>query len=513
MNMSGGTIDIEGGILRNGGYGSAIWTSNYASMNIAAGATLDLWDGNAVMVDGLTGNGTVTHTAQGGSTNLTVGVDNDINGPATFAGSFVETNGHTISLTKVGTGVQVLTGVNGYTAGTTVDGGTLIFVNNQSGSANYTDNATLEFDVTIGTQQLNGGTISGNGRLNINGGGTVLFGAENSPENISLSAGGLIDVSGSGTLLRNEYSNGNWAQNYASLEVDSGATVNLWDSPGGITVDALNGSGTVTHTSYGGTENLTVGIAGGSGTFSGIISDTPGYSLSLIKTGAGTQTLTNSGNTYVGGTTINAGTLAAVGEALSTGNVTLAGGTLAVNDGVTANAQTLTTGNQMWKASSAYTARVFNDGSADLLSLTAAGSGTLTIDSSVTSDTPFTVHVTGATGSLSATTSQDWVIANGITTLTGVTNPTPGNPTVVATAGAHASASGFVLDMPSDLFTGNNNGFATTPVLEFEDTGGLYSLDVVYTDAPEPGTAVLVLGALVPSILGRRRRKNERGLL
>ena len=67
--------------------------------------------------------------------------------------------------------------------------------------------------------------------------------------------------------------------------------------------------------------------------------------------------------------------------------------------------------------------------------------------------------------------------------------------------------------MPSGLFAGNNNGFATSPVLEFEDIGGLYSLDVVYNDVPEPGTTVLALGDLIPSILGRRRRNNKKGLL
>ena len=40
MAMTGGTIDIEGGTIRNGGWQAADWTINLASMNIAAGATV-----------------------------------------------------------------------------------------------------------------------------------------------------------------------------------------------------------------------------------------------------------------------------------------------------------------------------------------------------------------------------------------------------------------------------------------------------------------------------------------
>ena len=39
MGMTGGTIDIEGGTLRNGGWQDANWTTNLASMNIAAGGS------------------------------------------------------------------------------------------------------------------------------------------------------------------------------------------------------------------------------------------------------------------------------------------------------------------------------------------------------------------------------------------------------------------------------------------------------------------------------------------
>ena len=108
------------------------------------------------------------------------------------------------------------------------------------------------------------------------------------------------------------------------MYVASGGTLEMWDSGGGITVDALNGSGVVQHTSFGGTENFTVGVAGGSGTFSGLIQDLPGHALTLVKKGGGTQILSGS-NTYTGGTSLVGGVLSFANGALGSGNISAAG--------------------------------------------------------------------------------------------------------------------------------------------------------------------------------------------
>jgi autotransporter-associated beta strand protein len=242
-----------------------------------------------------------------------------------------------------GSGVLTLTGNPNYTGGTTVSGGTLVMQDalGFSGAGGIVDNANLTFNVSNGnTVVLNNTTLSGSGVLNKAGPGTVLFGANGNTCYVSLSPGSVINVLG-GTL-RNDYSNGNWSGNQGSLYVAAGATVDLWDSPGGITADALNGFGTVQHTNFGGTEPLTVGVANGSGTFGGTITDNLSSGqygsqplLYLVKAGTGTQVLSGN-NTFSAGTQLTGGILLltnAAGSALGSGTVAISSGTLQVGNG------------------------------------------------------------------------------------------------------------------------------------------------------------------------------------
>ena len=103
------------------------------------------------------------------------------------------------------------------------------------------------------------------------------------------------------------WQNMTWTGNKASLQVDG--TLEMGDG-NWMFADALTGSGTVTMdvgwSAWAG--HLIVGVNGGGGTFTGTISDSGDDTLSLIKTGCGTQILTGA-NTYRGATTINGGTL------------------------------------------------------------------------------------------------------------------------------------------------------------------------------------------------------------
>ena len=78
-------------------------------------------NGQSLTTGSLDGNGTYDNVSAGGSVTLQVGVDNN---NSTFAGVILNTTA-TAGLTKVGTGVLVLTGTNTYTGPTTIDVGGL----------------------------------------------------------------------------------------------------------------------------------------------------------------------------------------------------------------------------------------------------------------------------------------------------------------------------------------------------------------------------------------------------
>ena len=84
LAMSGGTIDIAQGMLRDGGWGGADWTNNKASLYVASGGSLDVWAGT-VIVDALLGNGVVWQGYGGAYDSMTIGVNN---GSGTWSGNF-----------------------------------------------------------------------------------------------------------------------------------------------------------------------------------------------------------------------------------------------------------------------------------------------------------------------------------------------------------------------------------------------------------------------------------------
>ena len=120
---AGALIDVQGGTLVGGSSAQDNWTNNLASLNIASGATFSGVEA-AVRVDALTGAGTFTG-GYNGNINETIGVNN---GSGTFSGALqndTARGGRSLSLTKIGTGVQVLSGANTYTGPTTISAGTL----------------------------------------------------------------------------------------------------------------------------------------------------------------------------------------------------------------------------------------------------------------------------------------------------------------------------------------------------------------------------------------------------
>ncbi|WP_197685167.1 autotransporter outer membrane beta-barrel domain-containing protein [Herminiimonas arsenitoxidans] len=318
---TGGT-NINAGTLALGA-GASLNTSGI--VNLATGATFDLSAGNGTQSFGtLSGNGSIYL----GANSLSIG--DPTNG--TFSGSIGGTGG----LIKESTGTTSLTGSNTYSGGTLINGGTLAIAAGGSLAASSAINLTATgtgFDISAGGNQAIG-------QLNGVAGATVNLGGN------TLTLGGAGDgnydgmIAGTGRLVKN----GNGIQTLSGANTFSGGvTLNA----GGLELgnNGALGTGALTverSASIDASTALNVGnnISLASGTVLNLLGSNaltlggPIYGLGgILKSGAGTLTLTGA-NSYTGGTTINAGTLAigAGGNLASTGGVNLTGtGTLDIS--------------------------------------------------------------------------------------------------------------------------------------------------------------------------------------
>ncbi|MGA2066341.1 MAG: autotransporter-associated beta strand repeat-containing protein, partial [Thermoguttaceae bacterium] len=256
------------------------------ALTVASGATFNAGS-TPETVAGLSGSGNIV---LGNNGSLTV------NGPAPSTFTFGGVVSGSGSFGQAGTGTFLsLTGSNTYTGGTVVSGGTL-----QAGNPS-----------ALGT----GGLFTSGGVLDLNGysytfsslngsGGTVL--------NNSASTPATLTVNGSGT--------------YGGLVANGAGGLSLVKSGAGtltLTSNNTYGGGT---TVAAGTLQLGTGAAGQDGSLgtgnvanSGALvydlngAQTANYAItgngSLTKSGTGTLALTNTNNSYSGGTTLSAGIL------------------------------------------------------------------------------------------------------------------------------------------------------------------------------------------------------------
>ena len=178
----GGLIDLQGtSQLTNGGWKQMNWTNNNASMNIATGATFDIWDGLAVNIDALTGSGTVNKGHPDPNTfTLTLGV---ANGSGTFSGTIQNTStAGAVAITKIGTGTQTLSGTLSYNGNTTVQEGVLSIGNgNDPTTLSDTATVTIGFGAQMDLNFIGNDTV---GALDINGSGPLPGGTYNSSHEI-----------------------------------------------------------------------------------------------------------------------------------------------------------------------------------------------------------------------------------------------------------------------------------------------------------------------------------------
>lgn len=210
------------------------------------------------------------------------------------------------------------------------DAGTLTLSGNITGAA---QNLTLD---GAGSTRISGNITTTTGTLTKTGSGHAVLLGNNSYTGATNVSGGILEISGGGTLGTN--ASGTTVAAGATLALSNGAatadtlTVNGVGFGSAGALRSLNGTNTVSGAVSLATSSL-VGVDSGTLTVSGIVS---GNGTSLTKVGAGTLVLSNT-NTYSGGTVVNAGTvqvnadtrLGAVPGAVSASNITLNGGTLA----------------------------------------------------------------------------------------------------------------------------------------------------------------------------------------
>jgi len=167
---AGALIDVQAGKFTGGSSDNETWTNNKSDLNVATGAVFNVVEAE-VIIDKLTGTGTVGTGCSGYNRQLNIGVNN---GSSTFNGVIQNTDGSTGNvgnIIKVGTGTLTLTNpANAYTGTTTLTGGTLK-LNPSSTTASWATSKVIFNGGILSTVGIATGTIltcSGTIKLNDN---------------------------------------------------------------------------------------------------------------------------------------------------------------------------------------------------------------------------------------------------------------------------------------------------------------------------------------------------------
>ncbi len=442
-------------------------TSGTAGLTFSGTTTLN---GNAIINVTDPGAANILLTlagVTGTNRNLTIGG----NGNTTINGNITTGSG---TLVKNGDGLLILNGANTFTGNVAVQDGILNIRNSAAlGAAAKTvtvagggNTPALELqnniNVTVGTLQTSGSGVGGNGVLrNISGNNTIT-----ATSNIFL-------IGGNGSS--------EWQSDAGLLTVNG----NISDKAG-----------------VGNSRTLTLdGVS--DGLITGSMSNGDEL-MSLAKKGIGTWTLTGN-SSYTGNTTINGGTLLVnntTGSGTGSGNVIInSGGTFggngSITGGITLNSggilspgssiESLVSGSNIWNGGSSYEFEFSTDGSGvagigyDLLAI----NGTLNL-SGASNANPINIDLITMLDATTPGVLASW------------------NPFASTTWLGFVTTTGGVISFSQDKFVFDTSGFQSPLHGNFSVVESQGRLDLLYIAIPEPATmSLLALGGL--AMLRRRR--------
>ena len=320
------------------------------------------------------------------------------------------------SLTKSGSGTLTLSGTNTYDGATSVNAGALVVIN-ASGLGTSAAGTSVATGAMLDLQ----GVAVGAEALTLNGTLKTSTGTSSLSGNVILGAGSTVDVGGTQLTLSGVVSGAELNKTGAGILVLSGT--NTYSGGTNINAgtlalgssDALGSSGTI---SFGGGTLRLFDTTDYSARFSTAASqaytlDTNGQNMTLAsnltsvgatltKLGGGTLTLTGS-NTFTGGASINAGTLAlGSADALgSSGTISFGGGNLRLFDTTDFSGRFSNAANQTYALdTNGQNVALASDLTSVGGSLTKSGIGTLTLTGNNTYTGATTVN--GGTLSIAA---------------------------------------------------------------------------------------------------------------